>query len=409
VTRGVNAKVEVKTQPDWSELPFIIESISSKAADHDRSGTFAFANYERLHRHGFLALPIAREFGGIGASLRDCLRLLEQVAQADASTALVLSMYFNLHGMQARRRTWPEPLYARVAEESLKRVSLINALNYEPELGSPVRGTGTLETVARAEPGGWRISGRKRYATGSAGLRWFTVAARNEDGFRGSWFVEADSPGISIVENWDHIGLRATASHDVVLSDVFVPYDHLVSLATGSANGAPAGGRNWSNATWNAIYLAISKAARDFLVAYLRSRAPGSLGHSLAELPHMQDAVGRIELLIRAGERLNLAMVDELDRGLNAPFDIDDAMTKLFVRDYAKEAVQIAAGAIGNAGLSREFPLERHLRDIQFGPNHPPASDVIRRIAADSAFRRSERLAPEGTSAKALRKEKIEI
>ncbi|MBG0808275.1 acyl-CoA/acyl-ACP dehydrogenase [Methylosinus sp. H3A] len=291
---GVDPQLGSKTEPDWGGLPQIVATFAAKAAGHDRTGAFAFDNYEQLHRLGFLALPIAREFGGLGGSLRDCLRFLGAVAEGDASTALVLSMYFNLHGAQARTRSWPTALYSRIARDSIEQLSLINALNYEPELGSPVRGTGVLGTVAREVSGGWRVSGRKRYATGSVGLRWFTITARTEQNVRGNWFIEADAPGLTIIENWDHLGLRSTASNDLILDDVFVPKDHIVGLMDKDPGERRGPGRSWSVVTWNAIYLGIAKAARNFLVDYVSRRAPGSLGHPLAELPIFEIASGAL-------------------------------------------------------------------------------------------------------------------
>lgn len=405
----VEDRVGHPTEPDWDQLPKIVRYFAKKASEYDRAGSFAFENYEILHRHGFLALPIAREFGGYGGGLSEHVRLLDQVAQGDASTALVLSMYFNLHGAQGRMKSWPRSLYAQVARDSLEKVSLINSLNYEPELGSPVRGSGVLGTVARQVPGGWRISGHKRYATGSSGLRWFTVAARNEENVRGNWFVTADSPGITIIEKWDHLGLRGTASHDLILDEVFVPEDRLVGLVESRKAGSEtAGGKSWSIVTWNAIYLGIAKAARNFLVTYLQERAPGSLGHPLAQLPHIRERVGRVELIIRAAERLNLAIAHEFEHGPGHRLDVDAGMSKQYVRDYAKEAVELAAATLGNAGLSRDYPLERHLRDVQFGPNHPPGADVINKLAADAAFLHAEASITEFVVAAANTKERAQ-
>ncbi|QGM97575.1 acyl-CoA dehydrogenase family protein [Methylocystis parvus] len=379
--------IKEKLAPEWDKLPQIVRGFAERAPDYDRSGSFAYENYEVLHRHGFLALPIGREHGGFGGGLRDHIHLLDQVAQADASTALVVSMYFNLHGAQARSKSWPTSLYTKVARESLERLSLINSLNYEPELGSPVRGSGVLNTVARRVPGGWRVSGHKRYATGSVGLRWFTVAASNEENIRGSYFITADSPGISIIENWDYVGLRGTASHDLILDNVFVPEDCLVGQFDNRKSGGDAVVvKGLSIVTWNAIYLGIAKAARNFLVTYLQERSPGSLGYPLSKLEHVRDKVGQIETLIRVAERLNLSIVDDFENGAERELDVDAGISKVIVRNHAKKAVELAAGTMGNAGLSREYPLERYFRDVQFGPNHPPGSDVVRKLAADASF-----------------------
>ncbi|MFN5408709.1 acyl-CoA dehydrogenase family protein, partial [Bradyrhizobium sp.] len=82
--------------------------------------------------------------------------------------------------------------------------------------------------IARRTPDGWRISGRKIYSTGAPGLSWMLIWARSDEPKPrvGGWLVPGDAPGVSIVESWDHLGMRATGSHDVTLDDVLVPLEH---------------------------------------------------------------------------------------------------------------------------------------------------------------------------------------
>ena len=386
--------------PNWDVLPELSKYFSRKASEYDREGKFAYENYELLHQHGFLALPIAKEHGGYGGSLEDQVRLLDLVAQGDASTALVLSMYLNMHAMQARLNSWPAPLREKVIKASLAELSLINSLNYEPDLGSPVRGTGTIGTVAVKVDGGWLISGHKRYATGSVGLRWFMVTARNENNVQGTWFVTADSPGITIVNKWDHLGLRGSASNDVILENVFVPDGHLVGLYKSGKFDSNPHLKTWGVVSWNAIYLGIAKAARNFLVSYLRDRTPGSLGFPLANLPHIREQVGRIEVILSVAERVNLSIARDFDRDPASVSQLEASASKQVIRDDAVKVVQLATSMIGNAGLSREYPLERYFRDVQFGPHHPPAADVIWKLAADAAFLKTQEDVPDHSELK---------
>ena len=108
--------------------------------------------------------------------------------------------------------------------------ALINALRVEPDLGTPARG-GLPATIARKTPDGWSLSGRKIYSTGSPGLTWTIVWARTDEEVPrvGGFLVRKDAPGRRIEETWDHTGLRASASHDVIFENTPVPEHHALS------------------------------------------------------------------------------------------------------------------------------------------------------------------------------------
>lgn len=372
--------------PQWDELPRLSRYFASRAAHYDETGSFAFENHALLHQHGFLALTLPTDYGGAGGGLSEVCRVLDWVARGDAPTALVLSMYYMQHHRQARERTWPEATYREVVATSLREPGLINSLANEPELGSGARG-GTFGTTATKVDGGWRLSGHKRYSTGSVGLRWFMVAASKagEEKRGYYWLVPQGAPGLRIVETWDQLGMRGTASHDVILEDVFVPDSALLGERLVGRDG-PASG--WSAAAWNSVYLGVAKAALDVLVDFAEARVPTSLGHPISQLPAIRQKVGQIELLIASADRLTRSLAHDLDHAPQTVSFQDAGAVKQYGRDHAIQALQLAVGAVGNAGLARGFPLERLFRDVQFGPHHPPFGDVIERGAADAAFAR---------------------
>lgn len=201
------------------------------AAEHDRTATFPFVNFTRLHEAGLLALTVPLHLGGNAASLDEAAQVIGTIAAGEPSTALVLAMQFTHHAMIARSGRFPRHLGERLGREAATAVSLINALRVEPELGTPARG-GLPATTASRTAQGWRLSGHKIYATGAPILTWYLVWARTEEDEPrvGHFLVRAGQPGIRIVETWDHLGMRATGSHDVVLDGVEVPADHAVDI-----------------------------------------------------------------------------------------------------------------------------------------------------------------------------------
>ncbi|MGE8465755.1 MAG: acyl-CoA dehydrogenase family protein, partial [Pseudomonas putida] len=181
------------------------------------------------------------------------------------------------------------------------------------------------------------------------------------------------TPGISIAEDWDHLGMRATCSHEVRFDDVLIPLDHAVSVSPASAPRPELDGTGllWMSVLLPALYDGVAQAARDWLVAFLNSRAPSNLGAPLASLPRFQEVVGRIDTLLFANRSL-------LDSAVAGHIDPRHAgQIKHLVSHNAIQAVELAIEAAGNPGLSRRNPLERHYRDVLCSRIHTPQDDAV--------------------------------
>ncbi len=354
----------------------LLAALAETAAGSDRTGRFPHANFRSLHQAGLLGLTVPRRVGGQEAGLRAASALVTEVGRGCASTALVLAMQLTHHHAIAGNARWPERLAARVGREAVERGALINALRVEPALGTPARG-GLPDTIARPTRDGWRLEGHKIYATGVPGLTWLIVWARTEETVPqvGQFLVPAQAEGVSVIETWDHLGLRASGSHDVVLAGVTVPADHAVDIRPpDSWRGREAGQAAWNAALIGSVYTGVALAARDWLRDFLRSRTPANLGAPLASLPRMQEAVGRIEAALLANRRLiaGLAVDVDAERPLET-VEID--LLKTIVADNAVAAVEQAVSLCGNHALTCANPLERHLRDVLCARIHTPQAD----------------------------------
>lgn len=370
-----------KPPPLAETVAALAAEFAGTAAEYDRSAAFPFANFQRLAEEGLLALATPRRFGGRGGGLRDAATVIGGIARGEPSTALVLSMQYLQHA-SLEERGWPAHLAERLGREAASGVSLINALRVEPELGSPSRG-GLPATVARRTPEGWRVSGRKIFSTGIPILSWLAVwAATDEAEPRvGTILVPARAPGIRVVESWDQLGMRATNSHDVVLEDVLVPLDHAVDLRPPEAwRTAEPVKTAWGAVLIGALYDGIARAARDWLVGFLKTRTPANLGAPLATLPRMQESVGEIETRLAVNARLIAGAAREVDDG-RPPAPNESGIVKLTVTGNAIAAVETAVRLTGNPGLARANPLERHYRDVLCARIHTPQDDAVR-IAA---------------------------
>lgn len=359
--------------PSDEALAELTRTLAASAADYDRSGNFPHANFELLQRLGLLGLAVPEELGGAGIDLAKARRIISAVAKGEPSTALILTMQYLHHFRLQLDRRWPEALRRRVAEDALRDGALINSLRVEPELGSPIRG-GLPGTVARRTPDGWRLTGRKIYSTGSHGLTWLLVwaASDDDDPLVGGYLVHKDTPGVRIVDDWDHLGMRATASHEVRFEDAPVPLNHAVTVSRWSEPKAELDPQSllWMSVLLTALYDGIAQAARDWLVEFLNTRTPANLGAPLASLPRFQDLLGRIDTLLFN----NQSLLDSATQGLVAP---DRGLqVKQIGTGNAIRAVELAIEAIGNPGLTRKNPLERHYRDVLCGRVHNPQDDV---------------------------------
>ena len=366
--------------PDHIERALMLAPrFAARAALHDREASFPFENFEELSEAGLLALTVPAALGGGGAGAREAARTLGIFAKADPSTALVLSMHYIQHLVMARSQRWPVRLARKLAKETVEGVALINALRVEPDLGSPARG-GLPATIARRTETGWRLTGRKIYSTGAPILKWYAVWAKtDEPEIRvGLFLVPAGLPGTRIEETWDHLGLRASGSHDVIFEDVAFPLDYEIDVRKPEEWATPDFTQGILSAILvSSIYDGVARAARDWLIQFLKERVPANLGAPLASLPRAQEILGAIEARLAVNARLIDSFAGDFDDGVL--LDATEASAiKMTVTNNAVAAVEDALSLSSNHGLTRANPLERHYRDVLCGRVHTPQDDATR-------------------------------
>ena len=369
----MNHVVPPSSAVDDAGLRALSRAFAAEAARFDREASFPAINIARLRDAGLLALTVPRRYGGLGGGLRDTTRVLGIVAEGCASTSLILAMQlFKLAGLN-RGDLWPEAVRARIATEAVEDGALINALRVEPELGSPTRG-GMPWTVLRRTDNGWVLSGHKIFSTGAPGLRWMDVWAAYE-GRVGHVLVRSDAPGIRIQETWDHIGMRATCSHDVLFTDVPIDPAHIGLKSPADWVNADPAQMAWNAAGIGAIYTGIARAARDWVIDFLRHRVPIGLGAPLSTLPRAQEKVGEIEMLLSVNTRLIASVATETDDGV-PPDPNESALIKTMLIENAIRAVELAASLAGNHAHARANAIERHIRDVRCGRVQAPQADA---------------------------------
>ena len=363
-------------------LAALTREFAASAAALDAGPIFPHDNLARLRRAGLLSLTVPRALGGSEATLAQTLKVIRAVARGEPSTALILVMQCLYHLRLQANPNWPVLLKERIARDAVERGALINSLRVEPELGSPSRG-GLPATVGRTEGDYWILNGRKLYSTGSPGLTWFAVWGRTDEASPriGTWLVHRDTTGIRFGEPWNHLGMRATGSHEVIFENVRVPLDHAVDLqAPGQASGMDPVTSLWMNVLLPAIYDGVARAARDWFVQWAAHRVPSGLNAPLSSLDSFQQTVGRIDALLFNNRVL-------LDAGAAGQVSAAQAPTiKYLVSQHAIDAVALALEASSNPGLSRNNALERHYRDVLCARIHTPQNDTVLGNLGRAAF-----------------------
>jgi alkylation response protein AidB-like acyl-CoA dehydrogenase len=351
--------------------------IAARAEAVDRAGAFPYENFRELHEAGYLGMTIPRDLGGMGANVLEYALAHERIARACGSTALAANMHLTLIGKIAEVGMWPTETLGRVTRDIVENGALINSANSELEMGSPSRGGLPTTTAVRTESG-WVINGRKRWASMAPALTYLVTMATVVDGDaprRGNFLVPANTPGVRVEKTWDNLGMRGTASDDVVFTNLAVPSEALV-LVDGSE--VPGDGFGWSAFGGAAVFLGIGQAARDEAVRYARERRPNGMAAPIAELQTIQHRIARIELDLLQARSLLYATAEGW---LARPEERNANMWRLAAAKYAvtnaaMRATDEALKVAGSAGLAAASPLQRFFRDARTAIGQPPIEDV---------------------------------
>lgn len=339
------------------------------AARHDRDNTFAEEHFQIMRESGYTRLAVPVELGGLGATMRQVCYAQAELAKGCASTALAVNMHHYL--VLANTYRWQHG--AAAVEGMLRRVAG-EGLILMTSGGSD--GIWPSATAVR-ENGGYRVSGRKAFCSQAPVAGVLATMAAYDDPEEGRIVllmgIPTASPGLEVLDTWDTLGMRATASHDVQLTDVAVseaqiaarrPWGKVdVALRNAGIHFAPPVA---------SVYLGVAAAARDEAVRVVCGRTGGD-GRPMAEDPTVQRQVGEMDCKLRTAWWSLLGALDELgdeyaldDRALGAVM-----VAKRHVVTEATAVVDFAMSVVGGSAYFKRSPLEQAYRDVRAGEFHP--------------------------------------
>ena len=375
----------------------LAEDLGSRAAAHDRDGTYPHDSIRALRDDGYLVAPVPVRLGGLGvSSVHDLVVASGRLARGDASVAIGVNMHLIAVMALARR------LSVALAAGKIRRAgafaeSLRTIVRERSVIAAAQSETGQDLTrpATRAErtSGGWRIDGHKVFCTMSPAATTLLTAVSfvDDDGVERYGFVQvpADAPGVAVNGDWDALGMRASGSHSITLSGVEMPADAVRGgFPTGET--VPYLDRNMTSGLFHAsASLGIAEAAFARVATPERVRDDSRANMLVAESA-IDLAAGR-GILARAA-----SLVDEHYAAHPADDGTDDEVVavfsegqaaKAFVVDAATRVVDRALALSGGAGYLNGSPLARAYRDVRAGAfMHPLGANRVYGFLARTAL-----------------------
>jgi alkylation response protein AidB-like acyl-CoA dehydrogenase len=380
------------------------EKFAPRAALHDREASFPFDNYEDLRASGLLGICVPREYGGMGADFATYVLVAAEIGRHCGATALSFNMHVSScmwSGFIADALSMtPEQRADHEAHRRLHYARIVGQgkVYSQPfsEGGAAAAGKAPWGTLARAVDGGYVVSGKKIFASLAGAADYYGVLCTlDKPGAtqRDSLYlvVPADAPGVSVVGDWDPLGMRGTVSRTLLLKDVEVP--HSARLMPEGLYWQAAARFPHMFATLSPTYMGIAQAAYDFTVAYLRAEVPGMPPVLRRMYPTKQMAVAEMRIKLEQTRALFL------QNARDAQVDPDkDTRMRLFAAHYtimenANALAALAVRTCGGQSMLKSLPLERLYRDSRCGSLMLPwtAELCIDRLGRECLYEAGER------------------
>jgi len=382
------------------------ERFAPRAARHDAEASFPFENYADLRKHGLLALCVPEAFGGRGADYQTYCLVAAEIGRHCGATALT----FNMHSCAMM---WSGPLAddLPMSDEDRRahnarrtrhfdRVVAHGAIYAQPfsEGNEAAAGKAPFGTVARQVEGGWRLSGKKIFASLAGAADYYGVLCTEEiEGKpldrRDTLYlaVKADAPGVRVVGEWDPLGMRATVSRTLLFEDVFVPEGEEL-MPRGLYHKAAA---LWPHMfmTLAPTYMGLAEAAYDFTVAYLRGEVPGTPPVKRRMYATKQLAVAEMFVKLEQTRALFHRAISDARVDPDKGARMRALAAQYTIMENANDLARLAIRTCGGHSMLKSLPLERIYRDSRCGALMLPwtAEICLDRLGREALYEPGER------------------
>jgi isovaleryl-CoA dehydrogenase len=339
---------------------FADEQIAPLAAEIDRNDRFPRELWEPMGALGLHGITVEEEFGGLGLGYLDHVIAVEEVSRASGSVGLSYGAHSNLCVNQIRR--WGND------DQKAKYLPKLISGEHVGSLAMSEAGAGSdvVSMKLRAEPvaGGFKLNGTKFWITNGTYADTLVVYAKTspEAGSRGitAFLIEKDMPGFSIGQKIDKMGLRGSPTCELVFDDCFVPEENVMGPLHGGV-GVLMSGLDYERVVLAGMQIGIMQACLDTVIPYVRERK--QFGQPIGTFQLMQAKIADMYVGMQSARAYVYAVAKACDAGQTTRFDAAGAI--LLASENAFRVAGEAVQALGGAGYTKDWPVERYLRDAK--------------------------------------------
>ncbi len=360
------------------------DKIAPYAAAVDEDARYPQEAHDALIASDFFAPHVAPEYEGVGAdALATCI-VIEEVARVCASSSLIPAV--NKLGSMPLILAGSEQIKAKYLPPLARGESTFSYGLSEREAGSD---TAAMKCRARRDGDDWVLSGQKSWITNAGVSEYYTVlAVTDPDGHRGSnvsaFVVEKSDAGFTFGEKERKLGIKGSPTRELFFENVRLPGDRLIG---GEGEGLKIALRtlDHTRVTIGAQAVGIAQGALDHALAYVKERK--QFGSAVADFQGIQFMLADMAMELEAARQLVYVAAAKSERGDN-DLTFFGAAAKCYASDVAMKITTDAVQLLGGAGYTRDFPLERMMRDAKITQIYEGTNQVQRIVMARQLLKR---------------------
>jgi len=337
---------------------FAADKIAPLAAKIDAEDWFPKELWPQMGELGLHGITVEEEYGGLGLGYLEHVIACEEISRASASIGLSYGAHSNLCINQLRR--WASP------EQKEKYLPKLISGEHVGSLAMSEAGAGSdvvgMKLRAEEVQGGYVLNGTKFWITNAAYADTLVVYAKTGEGSRGitTFIIEKDMPGFSIGQKIDKMGMRGSPTAELVFNDCEVPEENVMGPLNGGV-GVLMSGLDYERTVLAGIQLGIMQACLDVVVPYVRERK--QFGQSIGTFQLMQAKIADMYVALNSARAYVYAVARACDAGKTTRFDAAGAI--LLASENAVKVSLEAIQALGGAGYTKDWPVERFARDAK--------------------------------------------
>lgn len=361
---------------------FALNEVKPIAGEIDETEEFPMENTKKMAKLGMLGIPFKKEYGGAGGDTLSYIMTVEELSKVCGTHGVIVSAHTSLcacvvdaFGNASQKEKY---LPALAKGEKLGAFGLT-----EPGAGTDASGQ---QTTAVLDGDNYILNGSKIFITNGGVAETFIIFAMTDrsKGTKGisAFIVEKSFPGFSIGKLENKMGIRASSTTELIMENCIVPKENLLG-AEGKGFGIAMKTLDGGRIGIAAQALGLAAGALEEAIAYMQERK--QFGRPLSAFQGLQWMIADMDVKVEAARQLVYKAAWLKDQGL--PYSLDAARAKLFASEVAMEVTTKAVQIFGGYGYTKEYPVERLMRDAKITEIYEGTSEVQRMVIAANVIK----------------------